>query len=46
MQKAHPNKYMIIDWEKEEEESIMDEIKLNEEYMMEMGALAQGELPF
>lgn len=41
-----PEEYMVIDWEKEENEAVMDEIKLNEEFMMPMGELAQGELPF
>ena len=37
---------MVIDWEKEEEEAILDEIKLNDEYMMAMGNLSESELPF
>ena len=45
-QKDYPKEYMVIDWEKEEEEAILDEIKLNDEYMMTMGNLSESELPF
>ncbi|MDU1601567.1 MAG: hypothetical protein E6845_01285 [Clostridium sp.] len=44
--KNNPIEYMVIDWEKEEEEAILDEIKLNDEYIMAMGKLSESELPF
>lgn len=44
--KKCPEEYMVIDWEKEEDEAITDEIKLNEEYMMTIGDLAESRLPF
>lgn len=44
-QKKHPEEYMFIDWEKEENESIFEEIKHNNQLMM-MGGLPEGELPF
>ena len=40
-----PERYMVIDWEKEENESIFEEIKHNNQLMM-MGTLPEGELPF
>ena len=46
MQKTHPNKYMIIDWEKEEEEIILEEKKQNDDFIMEISRLSEAELPF
>ena len=46
LQKNNPIEYMVIDWEKEEDESILNEIKLNDEYIMAMGKLSESELPF
>lgn len=44
-QKRYPEEYMFIDWEKEEDEAIIDEIKANNELII-MGVLSEGELPF
>lgn len=44
--KNKPEKYMVIDWEQEEEEAILHEIELNDEYIMAMGKLNESELPF
>ena len=43
--KKWPEEYMFIDWEKEEDEAIIDEIKDNNKLMI-MGALTESELPF
>lgn len=44
-QKRYPEEYMFIDWEKEEDEAIIDEIQANNELII-MGVLSEGELPF
>lgn len=46
MKKAYPNQYMIIDWEKEEEERILEEKKQNDDFIMEISRLSEAELPF
>lgn len=46
MQKTYPNKYMIIDWEKEEEEVILEDKKQNDNFIMEISRLSEAELPF
>ena len=46
MQKKNPVEYMVIDWEKEEKESIIDDMKINDNYMVSMGKLSEAELPF
>ena len=46
MQKECSNKYMIIDWEKEEEERILEEKKQNDDFIMEISRLSEAELPF
>ena len=46
MQEEHPNKYMVIDWEKEKEEKILEEKKQNDDFIMEISRLSDAELPF
>ncbi|MDU6543060.1 MAG: hypothetical protein E6519_15715 [Clostridium sp.] len=46
MQEERPNKYMIIDWEKEEQERILEEKKQNDDFIMEISRLSEAELPF
>ncbi|WP_195979972.1 hypothetical protein [Clostridium butyricum] len=44
-QKKYPEEYMFIDWEKEEDEATIDEIKDNNKLII-MGALTESEMPF
>lgn len=45
--KDYPRNYIIIDWEKEEDESIMEEeSQLSDDDLIPMGEISEDELPF
>ena len=44
--KDYPRSYIIIDWEKEEDESIMEENQLFDDDLIPMGEISEDELPF
>ncbi|WP_294377093.1 hypothetical protein [uncultured Clostridium sp.] len=46
MQKQKPDEYFVIDWEKEEEEAMINEILHNEQYLMPVESIREDELPF
>lgn len=45
-QKDYPESYIIIDWEKEEDESIIEESKFSDDDLISVGELDEDEIPF
>ena len=45
--KDYPESYIIIDWEKEEDESVMkEESQFSDDDLIPMGEISEDELPF